>query len=967
MAEANPVKHLYLVDGSGFIFRAFHAIRPLNRPDGTPVNAVFGFTRMLMKLLRDTKAEHIAIIFDAARRTFRNDIYPDYKGHRPDAPEELVPQFPLIKEASKAFNLHTIEIEGFEADDIIATYARQATQAGAEVTIVSSDKDLMQLVNDKVVMFDEMKNRRIGRNEVIERFGVGPEKVVEVQALAGDSVDNVPGVPGIGVKTAALLINEYGDLDTLLDRAGEIKQNKRRENLIEYAEMARISLELVTLKDDVPISLPVDELGVPPHELAKLVPWLATQGFDAILTELRSTLSEKELTDFDENFTKAFDTLPADKRDRALRKTLTSIEESGGASLASPPKDLTAAPITTAYELVQDEAALRNWIYQAREAGIVAVDTETTSLDAMQAELVGLSLSVKAGKACYIPLAHKVAGSQVALDLGDGGDVKEEEAPQQMPRQKALDILTPLLDDPSVLKVGQNIKYDALILSRYGVAVTPVDDTMLLSFVLDGGLHGHGMDVLADTHLGLSTVKYKDVVGTGKKQITFDYVPLEAARDYAAEDADITLRLYQTLKPRLVQERMVTTYETIERPLVPIITTMEKEGIRVDPEKLRGLSRDFTQRLAGLEAEVHELAGEEFNIGSPKQLGEILFDKMNLPGGKKNKSGSYSTDANVLEDLAAGGNALPTRVLEWRQIAKLKSTYSDALVEQINPATGRIHTSYSMAGAQTGRLSSTNPNLQNIPIRTEEGRKIRGAFIAREGWKLLSLDYSQIELRILAHMAGIDALVEAFRDGQDIHAMTASQVFDVPTEGLDPMIRRQAKAINFGIIYGISAFGLARQLGIARSAAKDYIDAYFERYPGIRDYMDRAVEQCRKAGLVETLFGRRIHLEAINAKNPMQRNYAERQAINAPIQGSAADIIKRAMIRVPPVITAAGLDARMLLQVHDELLFEAPEEQVEKTIDVVKETMEAAALPILKLKVPLVVDAGTGDDWATAH
>ena len=643
----------------------------------------------------------------APRRTFRNDIYPDYKGHRPDAPEELVPQFPLIKEASKAFNLHTIEIEGFEADDIIATYARQATQAGAEVTIVSSDKDLMQLVNDKVVMFDEMKNRRIGRNEVIERFGVGPEKVVEVQALAGDSVDNVPGVPGVGVKTAALLINEYGDLDTLLDRAGEIKQNKRRENLIEYAEMARISLELVTLKDDVPISLPVDELGVPPHDLAKLVPWLATQGFDAILTELRSTLSEKELTDFDENFTKAFDTLPADKRDRALRKTLTSIEESGGASLASPPKDLTAAPITTAYELVQDEAALRNWIYQAREAGIVAVDTETTSLDAMQAELVGLSLSVKAGKACYIPLAHKVAGSQVALDLGDGGDVKEEEAPQQMPRQKALDILTPLLDDPSVLKVGQNIKYDALILSRYGVAVTPVDDTMLLSFVLDGGLHGHGMDVLADTHLGLSTVKYKDVVGTGKKQITFDYVPLEAARDYAAEDADITLRLYQTLKPRLVQERMVTTYETIERPLVPIITTMEKEGIRVDPEKLRGLSRDFTQRLAGLEAEVHELAGEEFNIGSPKQLGEILFDKMNLPGGKKNKSGSYSTDANVLEDLAAGGNALPTRVLEWRQIAKLKSTYSDALVEQINPATGRIHTSYSMACHGVGGVNTS--------------------------------------------------------------------------------------------------------------------------------------------------------------------------------------------------------------------------------------------------------------------
>ena len=966
MAEAKPLKHLYLVDGSGFIFRAFHAIRPLNRPDGTPVNAVFGFTRMLMKLLRDTEADHIAVIFDAARRNFRNDIYPDYKGHRPDAPEELVPQFPLIKQASEAFNLHTIEIEGFEADDIIATYARQATEAGAEVTIVSSDKDLMQLVNDKVGMFDEMKNRRIGRDEVFERFGVGPEKVVEVQALAGDSVDNVPGVPGIGVKTAALLINEYGDLDALLERAGEIKQNKRRENLIEFADMARISLQLVTLKDDVPVDLPVDELDVPPHELTKLVPWLATQGFDAILAELRSALTDEEMESFDAIFAEAFETLPADKRDRALRKTLTAIEEGGGASLAGAPSDPTAAPAEIAYELVQDEAALQAWVDRARKASVVAVDTETTSLDAMQAELVGLSLSVQAGKACYIPVAHKAAGSQGALDLGDGGEAGEE-APAQIPRQKALDILAPLLDDPSVLKVGQNIKYDALILSRYGVEVTPVDDTMLLSFVLDGGLHGHGMDVLADTHLGVSTVKYKDVVGTGKKQITFDYVPLEAARDYAAEDADITLRLHQTLKPRLVQEKMTTVYETIERPLVPVVWAMEKEGIGVDPEKLRGLSRDFTQRLAGLEAEVHELAGEEFNIGSPKQLGEILFEKMSLPGGKKNKSGGYGTDASVLEDLAAGGHDLPARVLEWRQIAKLKSTYSDALLEQINPATGRIHTSYAMAGAQTGRLSSTDPNLQNIPVRTEEGRKIRGAFVAREGWKLLSLDYSQIELRVLAHMAGIDALVDAFRDGQDIHAMTASQVFDVPIEGMDPMIRRQAKAINFGIIYGISAFGLARQLGIARGDAKNYIDAYFERYPGIRDYMDGAVEQCRKAGLVETLFGRRIHLDAINAKNPMQRNYAERQAINAPIQGSAADIIKRAMIRVPPAIADAGLDARMLLQVHDELLFETPEDQVEKTIEVVKETMEAAALPALELKVPLVVDAGIGDDWATAH
>lgn len=956
-----PLKHLYLVDGSGFIFRAFHAIRPLNRPDGTPVNAVFGFTRMLMKLLRDTKADHIAVIFDAARRNFRNDIYPDYKGHRPDAPEELIPQFPLIREASEAFGLHTIEIEGYEADDIIATYARQATNAGADVTIISSDKDLMQLVGDKVEMFDEMKSRRIRRDEVIERFGVGPEKVVEVQALAGDAVDNVPGIPGIGVKTAAQLINEYGDLETLLARAGEIKQPKRKKNLIEYAEKARISLQLVTLRDDVPVDLPVDELDVPPHDLKKLVPWLTIQGFDAILAELRSTLDTSDERTFDEIFEAAFADLPIEKRDRALRKTVAAIEADGSHTLATA-----ATPSKVAYELVLSEAALEKWIANAQNAGIVAIDTETTSLDATQAKLVGLSFSVQAGCACYVPVAHKVETHQGALNLDDENN-EDKNRPEQISLERVLDLLAPLLEDPSVLKVGQNIKYDALVLSRYGVDVAPIDDTMLLSFVLDGGRHGHGMDVLAETHLNMTTVKYKEVVGSGKKQVTFDYVPLEKACDYAAEDADVTLRLHQMLKRRLVQDRMMTVYETIERPLVPVVAAMEKEGIGVDPDKLRGLSRDFTQRLAGLESEICELAGEKFNVGSPKQLGKILFEKMNLPGGKKNKSGGYGTDASVLEDLEAAGYDLPKRVLEWRQIAKLKSTYSDALVEQINPATGRIHTSYAMAGAQTGRLSSTDPNLQNIPVRTEEGRKIRGAFVAREGWKLLSLDYSQIELRVLAHIAGIGALVDAFRDGQDIHAITASQVFNVPAEGIDPMVRRQAKAINFGIIYGISAFGLARQLSIPRGDAKNYIDAYFERYPGIRDYMECAVDQCRKHGLVETLFGRRIHLDQINAKNPMQRNYAERQAINAPIQGSAADIIKRAMIRVPKAIASAGLGARMLLQVHDELLFEAPEEQADRTIEIVKDAMEAATYPALELKVPLVVEAGIGDDWATAH
>ena len=973
MTDSAPLRHLYLVDGSGFIFRAFHALPPMTRPDGTPVNAVFGFTRMLMKLLKDTEADHIAVVFDAARRNFRNDIYPDYKGHRPDAPEELVPQFPLIREASEAFNLHTIEIEGYEADDIIATYAKQAVARGADVTIVSSDKDLMQLVNDKVKMFDEMKNRRIGAAEVMERFGVGPDKVVEVQALAGDSVDNVPGVPGIGVKTAAQLINEYGDLETLLARAGEIKQPKRRENLIENAELARISLQLVRLKDDVPVDLPADALDIPPRDLNKLVPWLVTQGFDSILAELRSALDDDGRARFDTIFRQAFETLPESTRSHAMRKTLATLENGGtggpATRTAGAPAQTASEPTasgTVDYELVRDEVALQAWVDRATRIGVVAVDTETTSLNAMRAELVGVSLSVEPCRACYIPLAHKAANGQGALDFGDAGAAPAS-VPEQIPLRRALDILAPMLESPAILKIGQNIKYDTLVLSQYGVNVTPIDDTMLLSFVLDGGRNGHGMDELAETHLGHTTVKFKDVVGSGKAQVTFDYVPLEKACDYAAEDADVTLRLHRMLKPRLLGEHMVTVYETIERPLVPVLAAMEKEGIRVDPEKLRGLSRDFTQRLAGLEAEIHELAGEAFNVASPKQLGDILFGKMGLSGGKKNKTGGYGTDASVLEDLAAAGHDLPARVLDWRQIAKLKSTYSDALVEEINPRTGRIHTCFAMAGAQTGRLSSTDPNLQNIPIRTEEGRKIRSAFIAREGWKLISLDYSQIELRVLAHMAGIEALIQAFRDGHDIHAMTASQVFGIPIEGMDPVIRRQAKAINFGIIYGISAFGLSRQLGIPRGAAQEYINAYFERYPGIRDYMEASVAECRQHGRVETLFGRRIHLPTISVKNPQQRNYAERQAINAPIQGTAADIIKRAMIRVPKALAGAKLDARMLLQVHDELLFEAPEDQVAKTMSVVRETMEGAARPVVDLRVPLVVDAGAGDDWASAH
>lgn len=920
---ASAPKHVFLVDGSGFIFRAFHALPPMTRPDGTPVNAVYGFTNMLMKLLQDTDADHIAVIFDAARKTFRSDIYPAYKAQRPPPPEDLVPQFDLIKSLVEAFNVPSVQMEGYEADDLIATYARLARERGADVTIVSSDKDLMQLVTDKVTMLDTMKNVEIGPDGVVAKFGVGPDKVVEVQALAGDSVDNVPGVPGIGIKTAAQLINEYGDLETLLARADEIKQPKRRQNLLEFAEQARVSRQLVQLMDDVPIERDLDSFALQDLDPLRLTVFLREQGFKSVVAKIES------------------------------RHGIAPAES------GAPKK-------ATEYELVQDEAALARWIAAAMRAGQVAFDTETTGLDAMCAELVGVSMSVEPGHACYVPLAHKSAKEQGAFDLGDGGGAGED-APTQVPRERALELLKPMLEDPSVLKIGHNIKYDALLLLRYGIAIAPVDDTMLLSFVLDGGVHGHGMDELAELHFGHTCISFKDVAGTGRNQITFDYVPLKTACDYAAEDADITLQLHRLLKPRLVEDRMTTLYETIERPLVPVVSRMEREGVLVDPEALRGLSRDFATRMAALEIEIHELAGEKFNIGSPKQLGEILFDKMSLPGGKKTKTGAYSTDARVLDDLAAEGHDLPVRIVSWRQLSKLKSTYADSLVEQINPETGRIHTSYSMTGAQTGRMSSTDPNLQNIPIRTEEGRRIRQTFIAAPGNKLLSLDYSQIELRVLAHIAGIDALVQAFRDGLDIHAMTASEMFGVPIEGMDPIVRRNAKAINFGIIYGISPFGLARQLSIPQGEAKSYIEAYFERFPGIKDYMESAREECRTNGFVTTLFGRRIHLPMINDKNPMRRNYAERQAINAPVQGSAADIIKRAMIRVPAALRAANLDALMLLQVHDELLFEVPESQMDETVRVVGAVMENAALPGLTLSVPLVVDAGFGDNWDEAH
>jgi DNA polymerase-1 len=894
----------------------------MTRADGTPVNAVFGFTKMLMKLVEDTDADHIAVVFDRARKTFRNEIYGEYKAHRPPPPDDLIPQFALVREATRALNIAEVGMEGYEADDLIATYARQAREIGAEVTIVSSDKDLMQLVGDGVTMLDAMKNKTIGPDQVMEKFGVGPDRVIDVQALAGDSSDNVPGVAGIGVKTAALLINEYGDLDQVLARAEEVKQPKRRQSLLDQADLARVSRELVTLMQDVPVEMPLSDFAAKDIEPETLIKFLEAQNFKSMVTTIKSRFGVE------------------------------------GAA-----EDVVEAPVESRYELVQTVAALEAWVARATEAGWVAVDTETTSLNSMRAELVGVSLSIDPGHACYIPLAHKQALEQGTLDLGGEGSGDGDEALEQIPVDQALAILKPMLEDPATLKIGQNIKYDMQIFAKVGVFIAPVDDTMVLSYVLEGGMHGHGMDELAQLHLDRTTVKFKEVVGSGKSQITFDYVPLEKALDYAAEDADITAQLHRAMKSRLATEHMTTVYETLERPLIPVLEAMERTGICVDAKELKRLSDDFAVRAADLEVEIHKLAGREFNVGSPKQLGEILFDEMSLPGGKKGKTGAYATGVDVLEKLAAEGHDLPVRVLEWRQLSKLKSTYTDSLIKQVNPDTGRVHTSYGMAGASTGRLSSNDPNLQNIPIRTEEGRKIRCAFVPEKGFRLLSADYSQIELRLLAHVAEIESLKDAFHEGLDIHAMTASQVFGVPLEGMDPMVRRQAKAINFGIIYGISAFGLARQLDISNGEAKDYIDAYFERYPGIKDYMESAKKQAREDGFVRTLFGRKIHIKSINEKNPMRKNFGERAAINAPIQGGAADIIKRAMIRVPGVLDREGLNARMLLQVHDELIFEVPNAETDATIVAVKQVMESAA----ELDVPLVVDTGIGDNWDEAH
>ncbi len=947
-AKFGPGSHLHLIDGSGFIFRAYHALPPLTRKsDGLPVGAVAGFCNMIHKMVEDAKGPdaptHAAVIFDKSEQTFRNELFPAYKAHRPEVPEDLRPQFALIREATRAFNLPCIEMQGFEADDIIATYAEQAKAAGGRVTIVSADKDLMQLVGAGVEMVDTLKNRRIGPDEVAEKFGVGPDRVVDVQALAGDSVDNVPGAPGIGVKTAAQLIQEYGDLDTLLARAAEIRQPKRRETLIENADQIRLSRELVTLRRDAPVELPLEALEVREPDPEELLGFLAKMEFRTLTGRIAQKLG--------------IEPPPASAPAPGGASAGASSPREGGAAGPARPAAPEAPPIDRAlYQTVRTEAELQVWLDRIAERGVVAVDTETTALDEMLAELVGISLSTGPGAACYIPLGH------VAGDGDLFGAAKRAEG--QMDRDRALALLKPMLEDPAVLKIAQNMKYDWKIFARNGIRVTPIDDTMLISYTLHAGLHAHGMDYLSEAYLGHVPIPIKALIGSGKGARTFDQVPIEEAAPYAAEDAEVTFRLWQVLKPRLPFARVTRVYETEERPLVPVLAEMEMHGIRVDRTRLSRLSGAFAQKMAGLEDEIHGLAGGKFNVGSPKQLGEVLFDQMGLAGGKKGKTGAYATGADVLEDLAAQGHELPQKVLDWRQLSKLKSTYTDTLQEHIHPETGRVHTSYVISGAATGRLASTDPNLQNIPVRTEEGRRIREAFVAEAGNVLVSLDYSQIELRILAHVANIQALKQAFRDGLDIHAMTASEMFGVPIEGMPAHIRRQAKAINFGVIYGISAFGLANNLRIPREEAKRFIDTYFERFPGIREYMDRTVAFAKAHGHVETLFGRRIHTPEINAKGP-QAGFASRAAINAPIQGSAADIIRRAMIRVPKAID--GLPAKMLLQVHDELLFEVAEHAVEDTIAAVRAVMETAAAPAVHLDVPIVVDAGRGANWAEAH
>jgi DNA polymerase I len=982
--------HVFLVDGSGYIFRAYHALPPLTRKsDGLQINAVLGFCNMLWKLLNDMKPEerptHLAVVFDKSEKTFRTDFYPEYKAQRPDIPGDLIPQFPLIREAVRAFDIPCLEQAGFEADDIIATYARLACEAQATATIVSSDKDLMQLVNDCVTMYDTMKDKRIGRAEVIEKFGVGPEKVIEVQALIGDSSDNVPGVPGIGVKTAAQLIIEYGDLETLILRAGEIKQDKRRQTLIDNAEIARISKRLVTLDQHVNLEVPVEDLAVHEPDYKNLVAFLKAMEFST-LTRRVAEKSGIDANEIEANGKLSSGTAAAAPPASTGARAAAPYGKSGDLFAPPPqprakaeaaatldPTTLAASHLAAAkaskfdrskYETVRILDRLKAWVLRAMDVGVVAIDTETTGPDPITAQLCGFSLAIGDNEACYVPVGHRDGDTKGGKDLFAA---EAQLSPNQIPEKDALKEIQSMLEDPSVLKVGQDLKFDWQIFSRRGIDVFPCDDVMLMSYVLDAGRGGHDMDSLAERWLGHQKIAYEQVAGTGKGQVRFDSVSIDKAAEYAAEDADVTLRLWNALKARMAAEHVASVYETLERPLVSVLGRMEGRGISIDRPVLSRLSGEFGQKQAGLEDEISKLAGQPLNPGSPKQLGDVLFGSMGLPGGTKTKTGQWATGARALEELAEQGHELPRKILDWRQVSKLRSTYTDALPGYVNAETHRVHTCYALAATTTGRLSSSEPNLQNIPVRTEEGRKIRRAFIAAPGTKLVSADYSQIELRLLAEVAEVPALQKAFRDGLDIHAMTASEMFGVPVKDMPGEVRRRAKAINFGIIYGISAFGLANQLAIPREEAGAYIKKYFERFPGIRDYMEETKAFAKKNGYVLTLFGRKCHYPDITAANPSLRAFNERAAINARLQGSAADIIRRAMVRIEPALTRAKLNAKMLLQVHDELIFEVPEGEVEKTLPIVKRVMEDAPMPALSLSVPLQVDARAAHNWDEAH
>ncbi len=994
--------HVFLVDGSSYIFRAYHALPPINRKsDGLQLNAVFGFCNMLWKLLRDMKLEerptHLAVVFDKSEKTFRTDMYPDYKAHRPEAPDDLRPQFPLIREAVRAFDLPCLEQDGFEADDLIATYVRQATVAGATATIVSSDKDLMQLVSDRVIMFDTMKDRKIGPAEVFEKFGVPPDKVIEVQALIGDSTDNVPGVPGIGVKTAAQLIGEYGDLETLLRRAHEIKQEKRRQSLVENADKARLSKKLVTLDGHVKLNVPIGDLVVHEPDYKRLIAFLKAMEFNSLMRRVA------EYAEIDPGAIQPEARLaghapssPPSAGEAAMTATRAPAVPATGAApelpLGRPPQpsdrgrmarggvpaypSLTPQSLADArteaarnakfdrsrYEAVRGLDRLNAWVDRARDLGVVAVGAATASGDPMQAELCGVALALAPNEACYVPLGHRQGG-----EGGGAGLFRGELAPEQIPESAALNALRPLLEDAGVLKIAHDLKFARQIFAQRGIDVISYDDTMLMSYVLDAGRASHGLESLAEHAFNHAAVALDTLIKAGKTRITFDAVAIDRAAEYAAEKADIVLRLHSVLKPRLAAEHVLNVYETLERPLVAVLGRMERRGISIDREVLSRLSGEFAQEAAGLEAEINDLAGATVNPGSPKQLGDILFGKLGLPGGTKTRTGQWATGARALEDLAEQGHKLPQKILDWRQVSKLKSTYTDALPGFVNPTTRRVHTNYALASTTTGRLSSSDPNLQNIPIRTEDGRKIRRAFIATPAHKLVSADYSQIELRLLAEIAAIEPLRKAFREDLDIHAMTASEMFGVPIKGMPPEIRRRAKAINFGIVYGISAFGLANQLGIGREEAGAYIKKYFERFPGIRDYIEETKSFARKNGCVLTLFGRKCHYPDIRAANASIRAFNERAAVNARLQGSAADIIRRAMIRMEEALRRENLAAQMLLQVHDELVFEVPDAEVEKTLPVVKRVMEEAPHPAVPLSVPLAVEAHAADNWDAAH